>query len=221
MGRTYEIAGRGDSRALEAFLAKEGQFLLPVVQLIEEAELAVDELIDVTGRATIQAVLQMSAEQVVGPKRRGKRDEARSVHWYGSQPGVVSLSNRKLRVRKPRLREKGRGEGGEVGVPAYEAMRSDRGLGERMLEILLAGVSTRKYGVVVPEMAETVGISKSSVSRETIEAGERKLRELAERRFDDRDILIIYLDGIELGAHHVIGAVGVDSDCSSSWWSAG
>ncbi len=212
MGKTYEVAGRGDSRALEAFLAKEGQFLLPMVQLIEQAELAVDELIDVTGRATIQAVLQMSAEQVVGPKRRGKRDETRSVHWYGSQPGVVSLSNRKLRVRKPRLREKGRGEGGEVGVPAYEAMRSDRGLGERMLEILLAGVSTRKYGQVVPEMAETVGISKSSVSRETIEAGERKLRELAERRFDDRDILIIYLDGIELGSYHVIAAVGVDAE---------
>lgn len=212
MGRTYEIAGRGDSRVLEAFLAKEGQFLLPMVQLIEEAELAVDELIDVMGRATIQAVLQMSAEQVVGPKRRGKRDETRSVHWYGSQPGVVSLSNRKLRVRRPRLREKGRGEGGEVGVPAYQAMRSDRRLGERMLEILLAGVSTRKYGVVVPEMAETVGISKSSVSRETIEAGERKLRELTERRFDDRDILIIYLDGIELGSYHVIAAVGVDTE---------
>jgi transposase-like protein len=212
MGKTYEIAGRGDSRALEAFLAKEGQLLLPMVQLIEEAELAVDELIDVMGRATIQAVLQMSAEQVVGPKRRGKRDETRSVHWYGSQPGVVSLSNRKLRVRKPRLREKGRGEGGEVVIPAYQAMRSDRRLSERMLEILLAGVSTRKYGAVVPEMAEAVGVSKSSVSRETIEAGERKLRELAERRFDDRDILIIYLDGIELGAHHVIGAVGVDSD---------
>ncbi len=35
------------------FLAQEGQFLLPMVQLIEGAELAVDELIDVMGRATI------------------------------------------------------------------------------------------------------------------------------------------------------------------------
>ncbi len=93
------------------------------------------------------------------------------------------MSNRKLRVRKLRLREKGRGEGGEVVVPAYAAMRSDRRLSERMLKILLTGVSTRRYGKVVAEMAETVGASKSSVSRETIEAGERKLRELAERRF--------------------------------------
>jgi transposase-like protein len=81
-----------------------------------------------------------------------------------------------------------------------------------MLEILLAGVSTRKYREVLPEMAETVGVSKSSVSRESIEAGEKKLRELAERRFDELEILIIYLDGIELGGHHVIGAVGVDTE---------
>ena len=88
MGRTYEIAGRGDSQALEEFLVKEGQFLLPLVQLIEEAELVVDELIDVMGRATIQAVLQMSAEQIAGPNngasetRRGRSTgTARSRGW--------------------------------------------------------------------------------------------------------------------------------------------
>ena len=36
-------------------------------------------------------------------------------------------------------------------------------------------VSTRKYARVIPEMAETVGVSKSAVSRETIEASERVL----------------------------------------------
>jgi transposase-like protein len=60
-------------------------------------------------------------------------------------------------------------------------------------------------------MAETVGVSKSSVSRETIEASEKVLQELAERRFDNHDILIIYLDGLRLGRHHALAAVGVDS----------
>lgn len=59
------------------FLAKEGQFLLPMVQLIEQAEVAVDEVIEVMGRATIEAVLLMSAEQVVGPKQQGKRSPDR------------------------------------------------------------------------------------------------------------------------------------------------
>ena len=50
-----------------------------------------------------------------------------------------------------------------------------------MLEILLAGVSTRRYGAVIGEMADTVGVSKSAVSRE---ASERVLAELMERRLD-------------------------------------
>ena len=60
-------------------------------------------------------------------------------------------------------------------------MRKDGRLADRMLEILIDGVSTRRYEHVLPEMAETVGVSKSEVSRETIEAGERLLKELAER----------------------------------------
>ena len=76
-----------------------------------------------------------------------------------------------------------------------------------MLELLLAGLSTRSYGKAVGEMAETAGVSKSSVSRQA--AGER-LKELAERRLDDRDYLIIYVDGIQFGGHHVLAALGVD-----------
>ena len=95
-------------------------------------------------------------------------------------------------------------------VPAYEAMRHDGRLGERMLQILLQGVSTRHYKEVLPEMAQQVGISKSAISRQSIEAGEKLLKELAERRFDDLDMLIVYIYGIQLDSHHVIAAIGVD-----------
>ena len=79
-----------------------------------------------------------------------------------------------------------------------------------MLEIVLHGVSTRNYQKVLPEMAEQVGISRSQVSRESIEAGERLLKALAERDFSQLDLLIIYVDGMQFGDVHVIAAVGVD-----------
>ena len=202
----YEIADRKDSRALTEFLQKEGQFLLPIVSLIETAQGAIDEVIDVAGRATIEAVLHLSAQEVAGKKHPGQAQGA--IRWHGQQSGVVPLSNRKLRVRKPRLRHK---EQGEVEVPAYRALQTNSTLAARMLDILLHGVSTRHYRQVLPEMAQTVGVSKSSVSREAIEASEQVLQALAERRFDDRDILLIYLDGLRFGRHHVLAAVGVDS----------
>lgn len=202
----YQIADRSDSRALAEFLQKEGQFLLPLVKLLETTEGVIDEVIDIAGRATIEAVLHLSAQEVAGPKQPGKAHGP--VRWHGQQSGVVSLSNRKLRVSKPRLRHK---EQGEVEVPAYQALQSNRRLAWRMLDILLRGVSTRQYRHVLPEMAQTVGVSKSSVSREAIEASEQVLRTLAERRFDDQDILLIYVDGLRLGRHHVLAAVGVNS----------
>ena len=76
----------------------------------------------------------------------------------------------------------------------------------RMLEIMMNGVSTRSYQHVIPEMAESVGISKSSVSQETIEASEAALKQLLERRLDDKDFIVIYIDGLHCGEHCVIGA---------------
>jgi transposase-like protein len=53
-------------------------------------------------------------------------------------------------------------------------------------------------------------VSKSNVNREAAEAGEEALKELLERRFEDVDLLVIYIDGMMFGEHHVISAVGVD-----------
>ena len=206
----YQIVSKKDSKELAKFLAKEGQFLLPMLELIEQAQTAVDEVIDVVGRSAIEAILLLSAQQVGGPQHKGKNTG--DILWYGRQKGVVPLAERKLCVDKPRLRRKGKGKELEVRIPVYEAMRMNSRLGQRILSILMHGILTRAYKEVLPEMAETVGISKSSVSREFVEASEQIIKEFTERRFDDKNILIIYIDGLIFGQHHVIGAVGVDSE---------
>jgi len=109
-----------------------------------------------------------------------------------------------------RIRKKSRGANKEVPVPAYETMQADVVTGQRMLEILLNGVSTRRYERVIPEIADTVGVSRSTVSREAIQASEAALERLLERRFDDVELLVIYLDGMQFGEPCVLAAVGVD-----------
>lgn len=210
LGGKPRILGKTDTRALAAYLAKEGQYLLPMVELIESSKAAVGELIDVVGRAAVEAVLILSALGVAGEKHRGRRGG--EVRWHGFQPGRVALAERKLRVQKPRLRRRGRGRGAEVELPAYAAMQEDGALGGRMLSILLAGVSTRQYHRVIPEMADTVGVSRSAVSREFAEASAGKLKELSERRFEGVDLLVIYIDGMVFGSHHIVAAVGVDRE---------
>lgn len=204
------ILNKVQARALAAYLAQEGQLLLPMLSLIEQSRLAVDEVIDVVGRATIEAVLQMSAAEIAGPKQQGKKSQ-RDIAWHGNQDGVVALSDRMLRVERPRLRRKGIGLDGEVEIPAYEAMQKGGRLGERMMEILMAGVSTRKYETVIGRMADTVGVKKSSVSRKFVEESAQALEKLMARRFEDLEVLIVYIDGMVFAGTHVLAAVGVDA----------
>jgi transposase-like protein len=215
VARSYHTLRAGSAaseRQLTAFLMKNGQQLLPMVQLIEQSRLAIDELVDTIGRVTIETVLEMSAEQMVGPRQQGKWRQDGQLVWYGKQPGQIDLSDRKLTVNKPRVRRRGGGAHKEVPIPAYVALRDEVGLQRRMLNILMNGVSTRSYQQVIPQMAESVGISKSTVSRQTIAAAEQALAELLARRLEEKDIWVVYIDGLHFGEYCVLGAVGVDAE---------
>jgi transposase-like protein len=119
------------------------------------------------------------------------------------------LADRKVKVKRPRLRHKTEGE---VKIPAYEKLRQDRGLGQHMLGVLLRGVSTREYQEVLPQMAATVGISRNAISRKAIDASVEQLQTLQERRWENVEILVIYIDGQRFADHHILSAVGVDAE---------
>jgi transposase-like protein len=175
--------------------------------LIQSASQAVETVIHEIGHQILEQILVLSAEQVAGVRTPGK--PSGEIRHHGSQPGCVQLADRKVKVKRPRLRHKTEGE---VKIPAYELLRQDRGLGRHLLGSLMRGVSMREYGEVLPRMAETVGVSRSAISRKVVEASIEELKQLQERRWEDVSILVIYIDGQRFGAHHMLSAVGVDAD---------
>jgi transposase-like protein len=213
VSKAYQIVGGKDSprnrQELAKFLARQGaEFLAPMLDLFERGRQTVDQWAGELGKVGIEALLILSADQLAGPPHPGKASG--EVRHYGSQGGRVQLAERQVCVDRPRLRRKGVGTGGEVALPVYQALADNPALGKRVLEIVLRGVSTRNYQQVLPELAEAAGMSRSQVSREYVAASEEALRQLAERRFDERDILILYIDGQIFGAFCVVTAVGVD-----------
>ena len=76
MKRGYQVLTQKETRAMGEWLAKNGQLLLPMMELIEASQVAVDEVIDVVGRASIEAILHLSAQGVAGAKHQGKKDLA-------------------------------------------------------------------------------------------------------------------------------------------------
>jgi putative transposase len=208
--RTYHIvtrAARESAAIIEQFCQANGQILLPIVNLIQSANEVVESVIHQIGVEILEQILILSAEQVAGPRTPGK--VSGEVCHHGSQAGCVQLADRKVKVKRPRLRHK---TAGEVPVPAYDMLRQDRGLAQHMLGALLRGVSTREYHEVLPQMAGTVGVSRSAISRKAIEASMQQLQQLQERRWEDIEILVIYIDGQRFGEHHILSAVGVDVD---------
>ena len=210
MKKTYHIVNRdaqSASKSIQEFAQANGQILLPLVELITQARVAVDDVIQSIGRQTIETILTLSAQEVAGARAPGKLGG--DIRWHGSQAGRVSLADRQIQVKRPRLRHK---QQGEVPVPAYEALQDNGATAERMMGALLRGVSTRQYEEVLPEMAGTVGVSRSSISRQAIKGSAEQLRQLQERRWDQAQLLVLYIDGQRFGAHHVISAVGIDRE---------
>jgi len=198
-------AARESAAVIEQFCQSNGQILLPIVHLIESASQVVETVLHEIQVYSLEAILGLSAEQLAGARTPGK---ARGdIRHHGSQADRVQLADRKIKLKRPRLRHKSEGE---VKIPAYEALRQDRGLSQHMLGALLRGISTREYQEVLPQMAATVGVSKSAISRQAIEASAEQLQQLRERRWDKIEILVIYIDGQRFAAHHMLSAVGVD-----------
>lgn len=209
MSKECQITTQKGNAALRQFLTKEGAALLPMVALLEQGQLAMGELIGELGKATLEAVLAISAEQVAGPPHPGRPGGA--IRRHGEQGGVVVWEGQKVRVEKPRLRRKSGERGAEVAIPVYAALQDDAALRERLLSIVMRGVSTRNYAEVLPEVVARCGVSRSAVSRKVQEASAEALQKLCERRFDEVDLLVIYLDGKDFGGYQVICAVGVDT----------
>lgn len=58
-------------------------------------------------------------------------------------------------------------------------------------------------------MAGTGGISKSSVWRRIVRTSRDAPQALGGRRFDEVNILAVWIDGIVVDDHHILAAVGV------------
>jgi putative transposase len=90
-------------------------------------------------------------------------------------------------------------------------------LTEQVTARMLAGISTRKYPVALEPVGEQVdaaatSTSKSAVSRRFVTATAERLAELCARPLDEARWPIVMLDGVHLGEHLLVVALGMTDD---------
>ena len=189
----------------QPLFATHPQAALPLLSMIGQAQLSIEDLLGQLSRQFLEQLLVLSAQSVAGAKHPGRH--ASDIRWHGAQGGLVAIGHSKLHLKRPRLRS----AAGEVAVPAYAALARDAGLSRRIADILVCNVSTRKYARVVHRCADELGISKSAVSRHFVKQSAQALAKLMSRSFAQTDLVAIYVDGIVVASHHIIAAVGVDA----------
>ncbi len=160
------------------------------------------------GLAVVEEVMQAEVTHLVGP--RGKHNPDRSANRHGEEPRQVTLGARRVVISKPRVRST---TGEEVELSSYRAFARRDLLTEAALERMLAGLSSRRYPAGLEPIGDVAATStaRSSVSRRFVEGTQRKLAELLGRDLSELDLVAIFIDGIQLGDHCCVVALGVDA----------
>jgi hypothetical protein len=161
------------------------------------------------------ALMDEDVTAVCGPKGRHNAGRVGVRHGHGHEHRSVSLGGRRVPVERPRMRAAD--GGGELPVATYELFSVTEVLGRMALERMLAGLSTRRYPVgLEPAGTRTeqtaTATSRSAVSRRFVAATETALAELLAADLSGLDLVALIVDGVHLGEHTCVVALGIDID---------
>jgi hypothetical protein len=144
------------------------------------------------GLAALDAVFRDEAVALAGPK--GRHQAQRTHHHWGTTATELTFGGRRVQVPRPRVR---RTSGGEATLPSVARFRARDPLTARMMQQLLAGVSTRQYDASLearPSGRRTRGSSKSAVSRTVVQRTRQRLQAQRTRRLEGLELVALFMD---------------------------
>ena len=190
----------------EAGVGRPGSRLEEVLEGGREALLS---LVVEFGLEAFGEMLQEDLELLCGPRHARSAD--RKAYRHGRESSRLSMGGQRIRLEKPRLRGLG---GREIVLPTWRKYRGHDPLEKRVLEQIVCGVSSRKYDRSLDDFEgiETSGTSKSSVSRRFVAHTKRRVEAFLSRPLGELDLPVLMFDGIHMGRHVLIVALGIDSD---------
>jgi putative transposase len=182
---------------------------LPLVDLLVDTKTELLELALRSGLKVFTAMLEEDRTALCGLRYAHEPD--RLASRAGTTPSEVVLGGRKVTIQRPRVRT----PAGEVALPTFQTMAATDPLDRRVVEQMLVGVATRQYArslePLAPEMTSR-GTSKSAVSRRFVARTTAQLAAWQSAPLDGLDLVALLIDGVHLGDHCLIVALGIAAD---------
>jgi len=180
-------------------------------EAMEDLQVSVERFCLLAGVEALGEMLAEDAEALCGP--RHARSPARRGHRWGTTTSEIAYHGGKVKVSRPRVRDLA---GRELGLASWQVLSDPEVLRTWAMNLMVLTVSTRKYRRAVrlsegdlPVLARD-GTSKSAVSRRFVAISRKKLKAWLSSDLSELDLLVIQIDGIHIGDHLLVAAIGVD-----------
>jgi len=179
-----------------------------VFAAMRDARATLHDAVVTAGMTVLGAMLEEDRARLCGP--RYAHDPHRQASRAGHAEGELAMGGRRVRMRRPRVRG---ADGREVPLETWDRFAEADPLTPRAVEQMVLGVSTRNYARSIepaPPHVPSRGTSKSAVSRRFVAATREKLIETMSRDLSGLAICTTMIDGIHVGDHLVLAALGID-----------
>lgn len=160
------------------------------------------------GQQVLAAMMEQDREALCGP--RWKRDPDRRAGRAGTTQSEVTLGGRRIPIARPRARSI---EGEELELPTFAFASSRDPMDRHTLNAVACGISSRKLAQSLDPLRESIeerSTSKSSVSRRYVAMTAKQMTTWLTAPLGDRHFPVVMIDGIHLGDHLVLIALGID-----------
>jgi transposase-like protein len=183
---------------------------LPLLGAFANIERSFFDLCIDAGQQVLASMMEQDREDLCGP--RWKRDADRKAGRAGTTPSEVTLGGRRIGMMRPRVRSQ---QGEEVKLPSFTFAARRDPLDRHALDAVACGISSRKYARSLDRLPEEIderSVSKSSISRRYVALTTKQMTIWLTKPIGDRHFPIVLIDGIILGDHTVLIALGIDSE---------
>lgn len=158
------------------------------------------------GLLHIGELLEREVEEIAGARyHRRERCSDTSIYRHGSNSGSVKVYGQRLGITVPRVRT----TKGEVPLATYQQLHNGSGIDEKLFKRVLYGISCRDYEGAAEAIPGSIGLSKSTVSRQFVAASAEQLKKLQERELSGLDVVALFLDGKTFADETMVIALGI------------
>src|SRR5215204_539079 len=187
----------------------------PVGRALDEMTASFERFCLAAGLEVLGEMLEADAAALCGP--RHGRGGGRQAQRWGRTAGPIGFHGGKVSVARPRVRERGGGK--EVVLPSWDRAVGEDWLGRWALNLMLIGVTTRRFGraVRLPEgdvpAGPGAGVSKSAASRRFVALSAERMAAWMAQDLSGLDLLAVQIDGLHITEELVLlAAVGIDAE---------